>query len=86
MQLSSPKVRCRGRHGVGYPAWGMPNYASSEIQDILHRLEAMLVDRIRQWTEDRKKITQNNIAVYYCVRTGQLRLERYSCKGSKPGV
>ncbi|RJE17542.1 hypothetical protein PHISCL_10122 [Aspergillus sclerotialis] len=43
--LPSP-VSTRGRHGVCYPAWGVPNSGADTIQLAVQRLETSLVDRI----------------------------------------
>ncbi|KAF4631807.1 hypothetical protein G7Y89_g6314 [Cudoniella acicularis] len=46
LQALSHPISTRGRHGLGYPAWGVPFSKSIEVGAALQRLERNLVSRI----------------------------------------
>lgn len=47
MDLQSPPIRSRGRHGICYPDWGIAHSMFTESSSILERLEQDFVGRIR---------------------------------------
>lgn len=49
--LPSP-IATRGRHGVCYPAWGIPTSDSATVKVAIERLEKSLVARIRGLLND----------------------------------
>ncbi|KAJ5654960.1 hypothetical protein N7490_001963 [Penicillium lividum] len=59
--LPSP-IATRGRHGVCYPAWGVPGSDSGTVMVAVKRLERSLVARIRGLLEDLKHPKQKSLA------------------------
>ena len=53
--LPSP-VRTRGRHGICYPAWGIPCPTSSETAVALDRLKDILVSRINIHLQNERRL------------------------------
>jgi hypothetical protein len=46
------QVSTRGRHGVCYPAWGVPDSTADTVHLAVQRLESSLVDRIRGFLDN----------------------------------
>ncbi|RHZ69172.1 hypothetical protein CDV55_107132 [Aspergillus turcosus] len=59
--LPSP-IATRGRHGVCYPAWGVPCSTSATVEVAIERLEKSLVARIRALLNDMMYSGQKSLA------------------------
>lgn len=59
--LPSP-IATRGRHGICYPAWGVPDSNSGDIEVAVQQLEKSLVAHIRGFLEDLTNPKQKSVA------------------------
>lgn len=60
--LPSP-IATRGRHGICYPAWGVPDSNSGDIEVAIQQLEKSLVAHIRRFLGDLTNPRQGGLAM-----------------------
>jgi len=62
LQAFARPIATRGRHGVCYPAWGIPPLASPETAAALEKLDKMLVSRVKSHLANSARFGQRLVA------------------------